>query len=101
LKTIEDEIGACGMARKLHIGNVTDETTDAQIQQLFSEAGEVISVEIQRDNTTGKPRGFAFVLMATERGAADAILRFHAYRLNNRDITVSDARIQGSSEQAQ
>ena len=61
------------MNRKLYVGNLPYETDEAALQDLFSSAGTVDTVQIMRDRETGRARGFAFVEMATEADAQNAI----------------------------
>jgi cold-inducible RNA-binding protein len=80
------------MAKKLYVGNLSFNVTQAQIQALFAEAGEVTEVNLINDRHTGSPKGFGFVEMATEEGAQEAIKRFNGYSLDDRDLTVNEAR---------
>ena len=57
----------------LYIGNLSNETTDAELRELFSEFGEVVSVKVMRDLATGVCRGFGFVEMENKNVAFDAI----------------------------
>ena len=54
------------MGRKLYVGNLPYQTGEAELQELFSQAGTVDSVRVMRDMATGRARGFAFVEMATD-----------------------------------
>jgi len=80
------------MPKKLYVGNMSYDTTQDQIRQLFSEAGEVADVSIITDRETGRPKGFGFVEMATDEGGQEAIKRFNGYSLGNRNLTVNEAR---------
>jgi RNA recognition motif-containing protein len=59
---------------------------------LFEQAGEIAEVTVITDRETGRSKGFGFVEMATEEGAQEAIRRFNGYSLNNRPLTVNEAR---------
>jgi RNA recognition motif-containing protein len=80
------------MAKKLYVGNLSYQTTQEQIHELFSEAGEVAEVILITDRETGRPKGFGFIEMATQEGADEAIKRFNGYTLDNRVLTVNEAR---------
>jgi len=69
------------MAKKLYVGNLPYETNDQDLHALFSNAGQVESVNLMRDQATGRARGFAFVEMATDEAAQAAI-----QQLNNHDM---------------
>lgn len=80
------------MTKKLYVGNMAYTTTQEQIRELFSQAGEVTEVSLITDRETGRPKGFGFVEMATEEGSQEAIKRFNGYSLGNRNLTVNEAR---------
>lgn len=80
------------MAKKLYVGNLSFDATETQIRDLFSQAGEISEVNLIMDRYTGNPKGFAFVEMATQEAATEAINRFNGYSLDNRALTVSEAR---------
>lgn len=80
------------MAKKLYVGNLAYRTTQEQIQELFSQAGEITEITLITDRDTGRPKGFGFVSMATDEGAQEAIKRFNGYQLDNRALTVNEAR---------
>ena len=66
-------------------------TTDEQLKSLFEEHGRVNRVTIAKDRETGKPRGFAFVEMADESEADQAIEALDNYSINGRNIAVKKA----------
>jgi cold-inducible RNA-binding protein len=80
------------MNRKLYVGNVPYETGDAELQELFSQAGDVASVNLVRDQATGRPRGFAFIEMSTDEGAQKAIHELNEREIGGRRLTVNEAR---------
>jgi RNA recognition motif-containing protein len=80
------------VAKKLYIGNLSYNTTENALRDLFAEAGEVASVAIITDRETGANRGFGFVEMATDQGCADAIRRFDGFTLDDRALKVNEAR---------
>ena len=80
------------MARKLYVGNLPYDTGEQDLQALFGEAGTVESVNVMRDMATGRARGFAFVEMATDEDAQNAITKFNEYSLGGRNLNVNEAR---------
>jgi RNA recognition motif-containing protein len=82
------------MGKKLYIGNLPYSVTEAALRELFVQAGEVSSVSIITDRDTGQPRGFAFVEMASDAAAAQAISQINGKSLGERSITVAEARPQ-------
>jgi cold-inducible RNA-binding protein len=78
--------------KKLYVGNFPYSTTEAQLRTLFSEVGDVDSVSLITDRETGRAKGFGFVEMNTEEGAREAISRFNGYNLEDRALTVNEAR---------
>ena len=82
------------MNRKLYVGNLAYETTEDDLQTLFSQSGAVETVRVMRDMATGRARGFAFVEMATEADAQTAIDQLHEKEFGGRTLTVNEARPQ-------
>jgi cold-inducible RNA-binding protein len=80
------------MARKLYVGNLPFTAGEAELQELFAQAGAVDSVKVMRDMATGRARGFAFVEMANDEDAQKAIDKFHNYSFGGRNLTVNEAR---------
>ena len=80
------------MGTRLYIGNLSFHTTDAALQQHFSQAGSVTSVNLIMDKFTGRSRGFAFVEMSADSEAQKAIELFHGKELDGRALTVNEAR---------
>ena len=68
------------------------DTTEEQLRTMFSEAGSVGSVDIIMDRSTGRPKGFAFVMMSTQAEAEKAIGLFNGKSVNDRALTVNLAR---------
>lgn len=80
------------MSMKLYVGNLSFQTSSEDLQQLFSQAGTVESVNVIEDRDTGRSRGFAFVEMAsTEEGNA-AIQQFNGHDVGGRTLNVNEAR---------
>jgi len=80
------------MGRRLYVGNLPYSTGEAELQELFSKAGNVESVRVMRDPATGRARGFAFVEMSTDDEAQKAASEFNQYQLGGRALTVNEAR---------
>src|SRR5216684_4302361 len=80
------------MGRRLYVGNLPYTTGEAELQELFSKAGNVESVRVMRDMATGRARGFAFVEMATDEEAQAAITKLNDHQLGGRGLTVNEAR---------
>ncbi len=80
------------MARKLYVGNLPYQTVEQDLQELFASAGTVETVNVMRDMATGRARGFAFVEMATEEDAQNAIATLNNHNYGGRNLTVNEAR---------
>jgi RNA recognition motif-containing protein len=80
------------MNTELHIGNVSSETTEAELHELFSQQGPVSDINVVTDRSRGNPRRFAFVTMATTAGALAAIEALNGQVLGGRFITVNEAK---------
>ncbi|MBL8785249.1 MAG: RNA-binding protein [Deltaproteobacteria bacterium] len=79
------------MSVRLFVGNLSYDTSEADLRELFSQAGAVTQVRIPVDRETGRPRGFAFVDLAERAEAEEAIRRFHQQTLLGRTLAVSEA----------
>ena len=82
------------MNRKLYVGNLPFQTTEADLETLFSTSGDVSSVTMIRDRATGRARGFAFVEMASEESASHAIQAINNTEYGGRNLSVDEARPQ-------
>lgn len=80
------------MGRKLYVGNLPYEVGENELQELFGRAGSVESVNVMRDQATGRARGFAFVEMSTDEEAQKAIQELNASQMGGRSLTVNEAR---------
>jgi len=80
------------MGRKLYVGNLPFTTDETQLQELFATAGAVDTVSVVRDRDTGRARGFAFVEMASDADAEQAINQLNNHQLGGRALTVNEAR---------
>jgi len=80
------------MATKLYVGNLPFNTTENELQELFSQAGAVQEVMLMQDKFTGKSRGFAFVTMGSDADAQKAIAEINGKTIEGRALTVNEAR---------
>jgi cold-inducible RNA-binding protein len=77
---------------RLFVGNLSYQTADTDLQDYFSQAGAVTSVNLMFDKMTGKSRGFAFVEFATPEEANKAVEQFHNKEFQGRALTVNIAK---------
>jgi RNA recognition motif-containing protein len=89
------------MGKTVYVGNTGHEITDGKLRELFTEHGDVIEVRVVTDHYTGRPKGFAFVDMATEEAARAAISEVDGQRLGDRQLRVAEARPRGWRESEQ
>lgn len=80
------------MATKLYVGNLSYNTSEGDLRQLFEGQGSVTSCSLIMDKFTGKSRGFAFVEMASPADAQKAISALNGQDLDGRALTVNEAR---------
>ena len=80
------------MGTKLYVGNLSFNTTENDLQDLFATVGPVQEVLLMQDRVTGKSRGFGFVTMTNDQDAASAISQFHGKSVEGRALTVNEAR---------
>jgi RNA recognition motif-containing protein len=80
------------MDNKLYVGNLPFNTTEEDLQSMFSQAGTVVSVSLIKDRDTGRSRGFAFVELSTQAEAEKAVSLFNNTPLENRNLKVNLAR---------
>ena len=80
------------MGTKLYVGNLSFNTTENELQELFAQAGTVQEVSLMQDKFTGKSRGFAFVTMSSEEDAQNAISKLNGQTVEGRALTVNEAR---------
>jgi RNA recognition motif-containing protein len=77
---------------KLYVGNLSFNTTDEQLAQVFGEFGQVARASVVTDRETGRSRGFAFVEMATSEEANAAMEGLNGQMVEGRTLTVNIAR---------
>ncbi len=77
---------------RLFVGNLSFQTVENDLQEYFSQAGAVSSVNLVQDKFTGRSRGFAFIEYAAATEAAKAVEMFHSKEFQGRALTVNIAR---------
>lgn len=80
------------MLKKLYVGNLPYGASEESLKEAFEKAGEVVSVAIITDRMSGRSKGFGFVEMATEEGAAAAIEMWNGNEYEGRKLVVNEAR---------
>ncbi len=76
---------------KIYVGNLSYQTTEAQLSEAFSEHGEVQSANLVMDRETGRPRGFGFIEMGDD-DARNAIEALNGKDLDGRTLNVNEAK---------
>jgi cold-inducible RNA-binding protein len=84
------------MGKKLYVGNLSYDTTEADLRDAFASAGTVAEVRVMLDRETGRPRGFAFVEMSSDTDAQNAIAQLDGRELGGRTLKVNEAQERGS-----
>ena len=82
------------MTKKLYVGNLSYATTEGNLSELFGAVGEVASVSLITDRSSGRSKGFAFVEMAEDTTAQEAIAQLNSKEVDGREIKVAEARPQ-------
>jgi cold-inducible RNA-binding protein len=85
------------MTNKLYIGNLDFRTTSGDLTELFTGAGQVLSVHVIEDRDTGRSKGFAFIEMASDAEALKAITLYNGHLLNERAMSVGEAHERGAA----
>jgi RNA recognition motif-containing protein len=80
------------MNTKLFVGNLSFNTTENDLQDAFAAHGTVTEANLMTDRATGRPRGFAFITMASHEEAQKAIEALNGANLDGRTLTVNEAR---------
>lgn len=77
---------------KLYVGNLSFQTTENDLQDMFEQHGKVAEVALMTDRTTGRSRGFAFVTMNDSAEANAALAAFNGKDVQGRALTVNEAK---------
>ena len=80
------------MEAKIYVGNLARSTNQADLNNLFAQAGQVVAVDVIKDRTSGEPKGYAFITMSAQSEADKAISMFNAYALGDLALTVNLAK---------
>ena len=80
------------MSTKLYVGNLSFNTSNEDLQELFGQAGTVETVNIVEDRDTGRSRGFGFVEMSSKEEGQAAIEQLNGKEIDGRSLTVNEAR---------
>ena len=80
------------MAKKLYVGGLSYNTTEATLKETFSQAGTVESAAIITDKFSGRSKGFGFVEMSSDEEAKKAIEMFNDKDIDGRNVIVNEAR---------
>lgn len=80
------------MAKRLYVGSLPYSTTDQELKDAFSQAGNVESATIIMDKMTGRSKGFGFVEMTTDEEAQKAIEMWNGKEMGGRTLVVNEAR---------
>lgn len=77
---------------KLYVGNISFDTTEQDLEELFSEVGTVQSANIITDRDTGRSRGFGFVELSSQEEGQNAISQFDGQEIDGRQLKVNEAK---------
>jgi RNA recognition motif-containing protein len=77
---------------KLYVGNLSYNTSEDDLRDLFAQAGTVVNVDLIKDRQTGRSKGFAFIEMGAQVEAEKAISLFNGQLVDNRELKVNIAR---------
>ena len=80
------------MGRRLYVGNLSYDTTELELREVFGQYGTVADAKVVTERETGRPRGFAFVEMSTEQEAKTAIEELSGRELGGRALNVNEAQ---------
>jgi cold-inducible RNA-binding protein len=79
------------MTNRLYVGNLSHDATAEELRATFAQFGEVTDVQLVIDRYSGRPRGFAFITMATAQQAAQAAAKMNGVTIDGRPLRVNEA----------
>ena len=77
---------------QIYVGNMSYNTSEDNLRELFGQYGEVSSVKIITDRETGRAKGFGFITMDTDSEAKEAIEALHQKEYDGRTLTINEAK---------
>lgn len=80
------------IATRVFVGNLSYDTSQSELETLFSQAGSVVEVFLPTDRATGRPRGIAFIELSSDEEVQAAIEKFDGHELGGRTLRVNEAR---------
>jgi RNA recognition motif-containing protein len=80
------------VGKRLYVGNLSFSVSSPELQEMFSQYGNVVNATVMQDRETGRSKGFGFVEMGTDEEAQAAINGLHGQQNNGRPLTVNEAR---------
>jgi RNA recognition motif-containing protein len=80
------------VGKKLYVGNLSYDTSDSKLQEMFEEYGSVQSAQVIMDRDTGRSKGFGFVEMSSDQEAQAAITGLNGKEAGGRSLTVNEAK---------
>ena len=80
------------MSKKLYVGNLSFDTTETQLREMFAPFGTVQTAQIITDRDTGRSKGFGFVEMASDQEAKASIDGLSGKMVDGRSLTVNEAK---------
>jgi len=84
------------MSKRLFIGNLSFDTNELELRDLFTQNGTVVDLKVVTDRETGRSRGFAFVEMSSQDEANTAISELNGREFGGRTIKVNEAEERGA-----
>jgi cold-inducible RNA-binding protein len=79
------------MTTRLYVSNLSHDATTEELRTAFAQFGEVTDVQLVIDRYSGRPRGFAFITMATPEQAAQAVAKMNGATIDGRPLRVNEA----------
>ena len=79
------------MSNRLFVGNLSFDTNEQELREVFGQMGTVVEVKVVTDRETGRPRGFGFIEMSSAAEATQAIQQLNGRELGGRTLKVNEA----------